>query len=652
MFRRRSAGRGVGAATSAPPQPVTAQQLEAAGWVLPKGIAAAQQGREPAWTLVGTVGSPTATPVDPAGLVVGDGWSVDWWIGGDDRWHVPAREPAVRQDLLADAPVVETRVRIPGGDAVHRAYGVRSPRATGDEWVVVEVENQTPVPLAVALVVRPLVADAVGSASEITIEPVDGGSGRDQAHLVRVDGAPVVVLPRRPARVQAGNGAEGDAVALVTTNEAGAELTSATCPDGLATLALLFPVPHTAVLRAVVPVGDLDASEAIAYPGVIPDAATVAAGWEIHRRGPRLELPERRLQTALARARTHLLLAHDGTAVRRDGAHEPDVDPGATDVLLHAFDLVDRPEDVVAVVARWQERLAVAPPSFDALALAAVAQHWLLHRDDPLRDWLLPEVAAAVERLDRADRCGQLADPDERQRAQRGLALAATMLAASEQRDSAAKVASLAARLAPATGIDEAPSTPVARLAQAGDRLGAGDPAGYDQLLAAIGEASLTGAWTGPGRSGRGLGHDLAASAALVQAVRALLVTEVDDGLQLLPVFPPTWYGAGVELHDAPTAFGHLSFAIRWHGQRPALLWDLERHPDVGTVTVRVPGLDPTWSTTEARGDALLGEVAPPEGIDLIREVAEHPDIDPAMRKPGADPGAPPPTLPEGGTFS
>ena len=58
---------------------ITAHQLEAAGWVLPKGIAAAQQGREPAWTLVGTVGSPTATPVDPAGLVVGAAGA--WLLG-------------------------------------------------------------------------------------------------------------------------------------------------------------------------------------------------------------------------------------------------------------------------------------------------------------------------------------------------------------------------------------------------------------------------------------------------------------------------------------------------------------------------------------------------------------------------------------------
>jgi hypothetical protein len=44
--------------------------------------------------------------------------------------------------------------------------------------------------------------------------------------------------------------------------------------------------------------------------------------------------------------------------------------------------------------------------------------------------------------------------------------------------------------------------------------------------------------------------------------------------------------------------------------------------------------------------------VVPPEGLDTVRIVADHPDIDPEMRRPGADPQPPPPTLPDGGSFS
>ena len=47
---------------------------------------------------------------------------------------------------------------------------------------------------------------------------------------------------------------------------------------------------------------------------------------------------------------------------------------------------------------------------------------------------------------------------------------------------------------------------------------------------------------------------------------------------------------------------GRLSYALRWHGDRPALLWQCERPG----VTLTVPGLDPSFSTAEQSGEALL----------------------------------------------
>jgi hypothetical protein len=663
MIRRRttpSAPAPAPAATPSTPS-IRAADLAAAGWLLPKGVDPAA-GRAPAWTLVGTVASPTATPVDPAGLVVGEGWSLDWWIGADDRWHLPAREPSVRQDLVADAPVVETRVRIPGGDAVHRAYGIRAARGTGDEWVIAEVENATAVPFAVALVIRPTMADGLGAAGRIELEPVEGGRGRDAAWLVRVDGRPAVVLPRRPARFAAGSHAAGDVVERVTSGAAGEEPEVAVCRDGLATLALVFPLAHTAVLRVALPVGEVDPTEAVPYPAVVPDAAPVAAGWELHRRGPRFELPDRRLGALVERARAQIQLAHDGGAVRRDGRRAPDLDSGATEVLLGAFDLLDRPAEVGLVLTRWIERLADATPEVDALFLEAVSTHWLLHRMDALLDWMLPEVAAAVERLDRAERRGRLAEPTARARAGAGLRGAARVLAAAGQAEAARSVAAVAARVgegatAP-TGVvlGEAEVPAADRLVAVGRAFAAGTPGAADALAAVVATASPTGAWPGPGPASgatrRTVGHDLAAAAALVGAVRRLLVSEGDADLRLVAELPPTWYGGGIEVHDAPTAHGRLSYAVRWHGTRPALLWDLEPHPGAGPVTITAPGLDPAWSTTEVRGDALLGEVAPPAGVEALRVVAEHPDIDPEMRRPGAEPDAPGGPLPEGGTFS
>lgn len=661
MFRRRSPSPAVASGPRPAPAPDRADtlgpdhldlaaDLEAAGWLLPRGLTG---DGPPHWTLVGTVASPTATPVDPAGLVVGEGWSLDWWVGADDRWHLPAREAAVRQQLVAGSPVVETLVRVPGGDAVHRAYGIRAPREVGDEWVVVEVENRTPVPFAVAFVIRPFVADGVGAVSEVTVEPVDGGKGRDVAHLVRVDGRPAVVLPRRPARLAAGDDESGDAVHAVTDGSAGTDLVAARCADGLATLALVLPVPHTAVLRVAIPVGDVGHGP-VAYPSVLPDAATVAAGWEVHRRGPRVVVPEQRVEAAVSRARAQLQLAHDGAAVRRDGHRAADLEPGATEVVLAALDLLDRPADVGSVVARWSDRLADPAPEIDALFLCVVSRHWLLHRDDALLEWMLPEVAAAVERLDRADRRRRLGGTATRRRAAAGLGGAATMLTAAGQPEAGVAVQVLADRLGAHLEPPHA-TTAAEHLQLAAVQLAAGGPeaaAAWDDVVRTVGRASATGTWPGPGPGGRPVGHDLAADAALVVAVRTVLVAERPDGLALLPVHPQDWYGGAVELHDAPTSFGRLSYAIRWHGTRPALLWDLDPHPGVGPVRLTVPGLDPTWSTTEVRGDALLAEVAPPAVAEAMVLVAEHPDIDPVMRRPGTAPDDPGPALPEGGSFS
>src|SRR3954454_13347442 len=115
----------------------------------------------PEATPVGTVGSGRTGSVDGSGaLTLRDaGWSLEWWVCADDGWHLPEQEVTVRQSLVDATPVVETAMRVPGGDAVHRAYGA----VAGDDVVVVEVENRSAVPFAIAFVLRPAAGvDAAG----------------------------------------------------------------------------------------------------------------------------------------------------------------------------------------------------------------------------------------------------------------------------------------------------------------------------------------------------------------------------------------------------------------------------------------------------------------------------------------------------------
>ena len=102
-------------------------------------------------------------------------------------------------------------------------------------------------------------------------------------------------------------------------------------------------------------------------------------------------------------------------------------------------------------------------------------------------------------------------------------------------------------------------------------------------------------------------GHNARVAAEFIGLVRSLLVRSVDAGLALCSVVPPTWRGQGIEVHDVPTDYGVLSYAVRWHGDRPALLWELARHDADVPVRLCAPGLDRGWSSTEAGGEALIG---------------------------------------------
>jgi hypothetical protein len=101
----------------------------------------------------------------------------------------------------------------------------------------------------------------------------------------------------------------------------------------------------------------------------------------------------------------------------------------------------------------------------------------------------------------------------------------------------------------------------------------------------------------------------------LLGATRAALLHESRSGLDLVPGFRPAWLGQPVAVHDAPVPRGRCSFAIRWHGARPALLWDV-----AAGYTVRVPALDPAWSSADASGETLLAE--PPSQLLAMGERA------------------------------
>ena len=80
--------------------------------------------------LVGFLGGDRFAVVDDAGAVQPEraGWELAWWIGADDRWHLPEEEVAVRQALVDGMPVVHDRRCV--SPAATRCSRCTAPRRT------------------------------------------------------------------------------------------------------------------------------------------------------------------------------------------------------------------------------------------------------------------------------------------------------------------------------------------------------------------------------------------------------------------------------------------------------------------------------------------------------------------------------------------
>jgi hypothetical protein len=235
---------------------------------------------------VGSVGAARLARVDGRGglSVDGSGIRLDWWVGADDRWRIAADEAAVRQRRLGAAPTYETAMRVPSGDVFQRVYAIGG---LGDP-ILIEVENDSPAPVALALVVHGL-PPGVGL-DGIRLEVDD-----DLALDATKPAGQVIVAPDR-----------SELLAALERGERAAP-TPTTVPEGGGVVALLHPVAHrTRVRFALVldPVRE-PAVDLVAVPG----ATDAARGWEaMLRRGMQVVFADENRQATTDQARADLLL--------------------------------------------------------------------------------------------------------------------------------------------------------------------------------------------------------------------------------------------------------------------------------------------------------------------------------------------------------
>ncbi len=530
--------------------------------------------------------------------------------------------PGVRQRLVDGAPVVETLLRVGGGEVVQRCFGANAQL----DVVAVEFENLTSGPVALALAVRPY--------------DVQGGGRINQARcddrVVEIDGEAALVLERRPGAVVTGTGGMDPASRLDLLEEPdGAAARWLTCDDGSGAMAMVLPLVHGSTMRvAILPpgcgVGDVP-------PDVVdrlPTGEQVARGWGRHATsGCRVVLPAGRIAEGFDAVRQSLPLAVVGGSEVEPAPFGPPADPDDlldTVSALAELGYATACRDVLVAWARRQDRLgAMAVQGIDvtAVSLLALDRVHSLHPDAGF-------LAALSEVV--ADAARWLLQQDVSPAGMRALSAAHHLLSEVGAIRAAAELEALGhgtkpvAQTAPDISdlLYEDRSRPLGYDVLATAKALVEDIAhqrtvALDRLDAVLGQASSCWSWpthvhprlgTGTG----GAGHDLRVAAAVARSVRGLLVGDGDAGcLALAPVWPASWVGQPVEVHGLACTAGLLSWAVRWHGDRPALLWEVEQMGDRavrGPLVVTAPGLDPHWRGTGAQGEALLAPVVVEDG--------------------------------------
>ncbi len=517
--------------------------------------------------LVGTIGSPRRALVEGSGQITiaagtTDEVVVGWWVGAEDRWYIPEREITIRQSLVQGVPVVMTAIRIPGGDATHTVYGaVQGAR----ELAVVEIANKARAPIVCVLTVSGAGARNVS---------VDGST-------VRVDGFALITLPRPPMRT-ASAASLSDLENMVTSGNAGEGTDGLSTKDSGA-FALMIPVSQATTFRASVLVG---ATSSIALNGTpvlgsLPDVHTAASGWGVHlARGPRLTSPDpernERLRAVIGGAllaaepliadpsssvRTRAVLArafdavglHAEAGALLDGIDEHQGRRGLIDDARHAGSSVDPLDGLVSTAA----------------VVDALAHHAWVTSDPIFAETFAPAAAGAVEAIVKAVRKDDALRPL--------LACAGSLrslFATANDPHAASQARAIWERFGSPWPLPPVVLPPLAAFSSGGSFV-PDDPL---RLAAAIRSSADGVAQVAPGGS-----------------------------IDLFASFVSAWRGSSFDARNIAVPGGRLSAAVRWHGARAALLWEVDGPNDV-TITCR--SIDATWSAIGRRGDALLAASA------------------------------------------
>ncbi|HEX2052671.1 MAG TPA: hypothetical protein VHJ78_02955 [Actinomycetota bacterium] len=357
------------------------------------------------WTMIGPARSEWEGIVDPSGMVTPwfDGWSVDWWVGTPSGWRYPSLEEGLPQRLLDDSPVVETRMPLEEGSVVCRAY---SPMT--EDLAVIEITNETPANVDVALAIRPYNPEGLAVVEKLF---VDG-------QTVILDGRPALYLSHPTSRVAVGTFAAGDCARMVAEKEVGPPPRRVVKdPAGMLQAAFVYELEPGASVRGFAPLphehrhhGRKRLTTAPSLDAEVPDAGRVCADWATALdRGMKVSLPDDRLQSAVKanRAYMHLFLDRDEITPGPYNYHRFWFRDAAYQVAcLDRWGFHSEAADVIRAFPPRQE-----PDGFffsqwkewdsNGAAIWTVAEHIRLTQDTSLLPLLAPAVEKAADWIDR-----------------------------------------------------------------------------------------------------------------------------------------------------------------------------------------------------------------------------------------------------------
>lgn len=638
---------------------------------------------------------------------VGADWVLDWWVGAEDQWHFSSSDPTTAQTLMGSSPLVRTTLHVPGGEIIQRVFGARASIRSGAEpWTggvtVVEFENQCGIPVVLSVVIRPVTLWGDG---EITTLASEGSTisveGRTAAILSRPILRRVVGPPGTTAiRVDLEDDEHPDGVWSVEGQLAeGAFI----IPLPYTTVVRVM-LPSVSSGEVVTAVTEEDAKRTRWATAVVWDAPTaeqVEAGWQsITQNMAAVSTPEPLIDELVGVSGRFLSfmgtdsffdgVAGYSSALRSAVLTEALVTCGAvegldpiaralaeSETITRGIRMDDRSDASVALLHCAAPLLTGSRSAYwSDLLLGPVAKAiHRISRDKALGARESGGSAAAVEILRGSAAVGAsrlvpaLAHIDQPEVAEAAHALYHRLAGGGEHHhhhdgpgsSSGGSRDDLRSRSASSSqhrGRDVTDGTTGARLTTDGDGSVIGrilglaqrslhpDGTWYHELMdvCALGHLGvLPASVDGDGLPVGPMALDAAATALRLSTVLSAFVRDTPASIELLGGWADVWFEKPIEVNNVVTRLGSVSFALRWSGNRPILLWEIE--PSTGVdrslhdPIVTAPGLDPSWHAHGWTGESMLGTVEVSEQTKRLIAQRDQPtkSVQLGMRKPSTD---------------